>query len=203
MSNAIDVDEKVNLFLQVWLKPIKDGVLGVLGAKNLQTLIALSHFMNDKGKCYPSESLLASLLGLKEISTISKRIRSLEKVIWGGKPILLVSRSRRKKDKSGIYRWENNRYELNTEIISIFAPWQDEQAGEYTYDMAQKRFLDSRTCEAESKQDNYIQNPNYNNLTIRPPIGGGEKVSDKKEESSVGIEKVRRKLQSLKLKGSS
>lgn len=198
-----DEDEKINLFLQIWLKPIKDGVLGTLGAKNLQTLIALSCFMNDKGKCYPSESLLASLLGIKEISTVSKRIKSLEKVAWGGKPMLRVTRSRRKKDVNGIYRWENNGYELNTGIISIFTSWQDKQAEKYTYETAQKHFLASRVGKTEDKQDNNNQSSNYTNLTKRPPIGGGKEISDKKEEPSVGIEKVRRKLQSLGLKGGS
>ncbi len=121
------MDKKSHLFLQLWHTAIREGVLATLGATNLHTLIGLAYFMNEQGECYPSESRLMSLLGLSDVSSVSDRITKLRKAQWNNKPVIQVKTGERTKDKSGKYKWGNNYYKLNMEIISIFSGWQNNQ----------------------------------------------------------------------------
>lgn len=111
-----------NLYLQVWRDPIYDDLLFThVNAQQWQTLTALAVFINNKGECYPSLSKLKQILGLRSVASVSRRILSLEKVLFKGVPLITVSR-KNKKVKQGKLIYSNNTYRINQQIITIFAP---------------------------------------------------------------------------------
>ncbi|MBU0579186.1 helix-turn-helix domain-containing protein [Patescibacteria group bacterium] len=112
-----------NLYLQIWRNPIfKELLLAQITADQWHTFTALAVFMNKKGECYPSQSKLKQLLGLSSVaSSVSRRIASLEKACFEGEPLIKVFR--KKKDKvKGKFLFASNGYQLNQNIITIFAP---------------------------------------------------------------------------------
>lgn len=109
-----------NLYLQVWRNPIfYGGLLAILKPAGWHTLAGLAVFINEKGECNPKLDRLAPLLGLNNIASVSRRISSLEKKSFNGKPILVVERQKKQTEK-GNWIYTNNRYYLNPEIVSIF-----------------------------------------------------------------------------------
>ena len=112
---------KDELFLQLWIQPVKDGLLNILGPEELHTLIGLSPFINKLGWCNPSLNTLKNILGLKDISSVSRRIKKLEKLEFEGNLIIKVERKRKLNDK-GILVYARNEYILNQTIVTIFMP---------------------------------------------------------------------------------
>ena len=111
-----------NLYLQIWRNPIfKELLLAQVTADQWHTFTALAVFMNKKGECYPSQSKLSQILGLNSVASVSRRIISLEKARFKGEPLITVFR--KKKDKvKGKFLFASNGYQLNQNIITIFAP---------------------------------------------------------------------------------
>jgi len=98
----------INLFVRVNISVFKDqGLLKRLGPQRLQTLMALSFFMNENGYCYPSLNVLGKILGLSSAS-VSARIRSLVCFQFNGKPIVVVIKGTR--NQRGL--WQNNQYQI-------------------------------------------------------------------------------------------
>ncbi|MBU2632859.1 helix-turn-helix domain-containing protein [Patescibacteria group bacterium] len=111
-----------NLYLQIWRNPIfKDLLLAQITADQWHTFTALAVFMNKKGECYPSQSKLKQLLGLSSVASVSRRIASLEKARFEGEPLIKVFRKKKAKVK-GKFLFASNSYQLNQNIITIFAP---------------------------------------------------------------------------------
>lgn len=109
------------LYIQVWRNPIFYGrLLAVVGPEQWHTLTALSVFMNDEGECNPSLSKLKQILGLKSIASISRRIKSLESARFNGYPLIEVVRGQ-KKFVQGKWKYANNKYRINQQIVTIFA----------------------------------------------------------------------------------
>lgn len=77
-----------------------------MGPENTQTLIALATFMDKKGKCYPSQSVLGYILGISETQA-NDRIKKLVTVRFDGRPII-----RKTKARSPAGKWLNNVYEI-------------------------------------------------------------------------------------------
>lgn len=77
--------------------------------------------MNKKGECYPSQNKLKQLLGLNSVASVSRRIASLEKARFKGEPLITVFRDKKMKHK-GKFLFASNGYQLNQNIITIFAP---------------------------------------------------------------------------------
>ena len=112
--------QKPDLYLQVWIKPIfYDGLFKILTAKDWHTFSALAIFINENNECNPSLSKLSTILGISDLGTISRRMRSLEKKKFMGEPVITVERVK-KLNKRGIRIYDNNHYFLNSEIVSIF-----------------------------------------------------------------------------------
>lgn len=111
-----------NLYLQIWRNPIfKELLLAQVTADQWHTFTALAVFMNKKGECHPSQSKLSQILGLNSVASVSRRIASLEKARFEGEPLIKVFR--KKKDKvKGKFLFASNGYQLNQNIITIFAP---------------------------------------------------------------------------------
>lgn len=115
-----DESQPKNLFLKVWIAPIRfGGLFQILDPMDWHTLTALCLFINDKGECNPSLGILASVLGLRNIASISRRIGKLEKKRYDGYPIIEVKRVKKARPTGG-YAYTNNCYVINQKIISIF-----------------------------------------------------------------------------------
>lgn len=112
---------KPELYLQLWLEPILQEILHHLTPTDLHTLIGLSTFINKKGKCHPSLNTLRLVLGLSDISSVSRRIKSLQEVKFNNENVLTVKRCR-KKNKKGNLIFTNNKYTVNKNVVSIFQP---------------------------------------------------------------------------------
>lgn len=109
-----------NLYIQVWIDPIKqDNLFSILNAEQWHTLCALATFINKDGECNPSLKKLKSILGLKTIKSVSKRVQSLERLEFQNNPILEISRGKKKNDK-GVFIFRKNKYLINPSIITIF-----------------------------------------------------------------------------------
>lgn len=110
------------LYLQVWRNPIfYEGLLSILTAEDWHTLTALAVFIDDKGRCYPKLERLGQILGLNNIASVSRRIKSLKAKYFRGNPVLVVEKHK-KPTKKGSLIFDNNQYYLNPEIVSIFSP---------------------------------------------------------------------------------
>jgi len=111
-----------NLYLQIWRNPIfQKFLLAQITADQWHTFTALAVFMNKKGECYPSQSKLKQILGLNSVASVSRRIISLEKARFEGEPLIKVFRDKKMKRK-GKFLFASNGYQLNQNIITIFAP---------------------------------------------------------------------------------
>ena len=120
MKNNDQSKSAEELYIQVWRNPIfHEGLLTILPSKDWHTLTGLAMFIDGKGRCYPKLDRLGQILGLKSISSVSKRIGSLEAKYFRGNPILIVNR-KKKQGKKGNWVFDNNHYYLNPEIVSIF-----------------------------------------------------------------------------------
>jgi len=111
-----------NLYLQFWRNPIFfKGLLASVSADQWHTFTALAVFINDKGECHPSLSKLKQILGLGSIASVSRRITSLAKARFEGKPLIEISK-KKQTNKKGVHVFANNSYLLNQAIVTIFAP---------------------------------------------------------------------------------
>ena len=120
MKNKKQSKPTENLYIQVWRNPIFcKGLLAILSPTDWHTLTALAMFMDDKGQCYPSLKRLGPILGLENISSISRRVKALENKAFQGNPVVMVKR-KKKQAKKGNWIFDNNHYYLNPEIVSIF-----------------------------------------------------------------------------------
>lgn len=84
------------------------------------TLTALAAFMNNDGECNPLLSKLKQILGLKSIASISRRVKSLEFARFNDYPLIEVIKGQ-KKFVRGKWKYANNKYRINQQIVIIFA----------------------------------------------------------------------------------
>lgn len=114
------------LYIQVWRNPIFYGeLLADVNAEQWHTLTGLAVFMNGDGECNPSLSKLKQILGLSSIASVSRRIKSLEFARFNGYPLIEVIRKKRVKNAQGKWTYINNHYQLNQQVITIFATAND------------------------------------------------------------------------------
>jgi hypothetical protein len=122
MKNKKQPGKTENLYIQIWRNPIfYEGLLTMLSPVEWHTLTGLAVFMNEKGECNPSLERLCPILGLNNITSISRRIKALEGKNFNGNPILVVKRGKKPNEK-GNWQFINNQYLLNPEVVSIFSP---------------------------------------------------------------------------------
>ena len=104
------------IFLKLYLSIRTSGLLGAISDKDLKTLITLATFMDEQGKCYPSQEYLAKSLKLTQAG-IAKRMKSLLAFRWQGKPLVSAQKTR-----SNGGRYENTIYTILPESsLSIFS----------------------------------------------------------------------------------
>ena len=103
-----------------WNSPIiKDGLLVGISAVDWQTLTALAAYTNERRECKPSLEDLCAVLGLADISSLSKRLNKLEKKTFERSPVVAINRSKRQ-NKNGVWVYSNNEYKLHPTILTIF-----------------------------------------------------------------------------------
>ena len=104
-----------------WNEPImKDGLLVEISPVDWQTLTALAAYINEQGKCSPSLEDLCAVLGLADITSVSKRLTKLEKKTFEGLPVVTINRSKKLNNK-GVWVYSNNKYQLHPAILTIFS----------------------------------------------------------------------------------
>lgn len=104
------------LFIKVNIKIFRDdGFLAAISPEKLHTLIGLATFMDGDGYCFPSEGLLAKVLGISA-TQVSQRIKDLTSFQWEGRKIVDVDK---KRARTG--RFDNNSYYISFDSgVSIF-----------------------------------------------------------------------------------
>ena len=100
-----------NLFFQFKIKAIKDDlILSFLSGTELKVILAISSFINDQNKAYPSQKYLSRLTGLS-VSTVSRNVSRLSSKKFQGEYLLQAVKEREEGSRFG-----NNRYYLSTKI---------------------------------------------------------------------------------------
>jgi hypothetical protein len=104
------------IFLKLYLSLRTSGLLGTISDKDLKTLITLATFMDEQGRCYPSQECLAKSLNLTQAG-VAKRMKSLLAFRWQGKPLVSAQKVR---NNDG--RFENTVYTILPESsLAIFS----------------------------------------------------------------------------------
>jgi len=78
---------KPRIFVKMYTDAVHDGLIAALGAELWQTLCVVAAFMDEDGKCYPSQALIAHRLGVSR-QTANARIKKLEEFRWNDQPII-------------------------------------------------------------------------------------------------------------------
>lgn len=100
-------DERV--FVKLYVAARTSGLLAQISDRDWKTLCTLATFMDQDGRCYPSQAKLARALGINR-ATANERVQSLARFRFDGKPVLLVEKQNRH-TKRGL-RFGVNRYTI-------------------------------------------------------------------------------------------
>jgi len=94
------------VFVKLFVAARTSGLLKKISNREFKTLIALALYMDENGDCYPSQDQIARDLGISR-ETANRRIQSLLRFRFDGKPVVKAVRLR---NKGGT--WENVRYTI-------------------------------------------------------------------------------------------
>jgi len=172
IERSFDVMEKSweeRVFIKLFISLRTSGLLKTLPAELLQTLICLSTFMDANGKCYPTQTLLASALGITR-KQVNVRLKKLCDFSWQGKPLVL--KKNQGPDNEG--RFRRNVYTiLPCTGLSIF---NGESRGQ-SVDNPSKKSAVSPPADRAGGYTNYnhsnnkiTNNVNGRKKLLRPPI---------------------------------
>lgn len=100
-------DERV--FVKLYVAARTSGLLAAMSDRDWKTLCVISTYMDQDGKCYPSQAQIARALKISR-GTANARIRSLATFRFEGKPVLLVEHRARKSRKG--HRVAANQYTI-------------------------------------------------------------------------------------------
>ena len=78
-----------DFWIKLHVNAYRSGLVSALGPELWATLEALAIHMDKDRKCWPSQTTLANMLGVKRRETINRRIKQLCDFRWNGRPILL------------------------------------------------------------------------------------------------------------------
>jgi hypothetical protein len=76
-----------DIFVKMYVRSFRSGMVADMGAERWQTLCVLASFMNEEGKCWPTQDLLARELGVAR-ETANRRVQKLLKYRWNGLPVI-------------------------------------------------------------------------------------------------------------------
>jgi hypothetical protein len=97
------------MFVKMYFDARDSGLLAALPDELWKTLCCLATYMDEDGKCYPSQARLASELGIRR-EHMNKRIKRLLAFRFHGEPIVTMAKTR--ESRRGGSRWANNVYRL-------------------------------------------------------------------------------------------
>jgi len=100
-------DERV--FVKLYVAARTSGLLAQISDRDWKTLCTLATFMDQDGRCYPSQAKLARSLGISRASA-NVRVKSLADFRFDGKPVLVVEKQFRKSRRG--HRFGVNRYTI-------------------------------------------------------------------------------------------
>jgi len=112
IEKEFDVLEKrwdARVYIKLYIAARTSGLLASISDRDWRTLTAIGTFMNEQGQCYPSQAALARALGVNR-ATANRRIQSLARFRFQGKPVLLVEHQY-KVAKTG-RQFATNRYHI-------------------------------------------------------------------------------------------
>jgi hypothetical protein len=112
IEKEFDVLEKrwdTRVYIKLYIAARTSGLLASISDRDWRTLTAIGTFMNEKGQCYPSQAALARALGVNR-ATANRRIQSLARFRFQGKPVLLVERQY--KDTKTGRQFATNKYHI-------------------------------------------------------------------------------------------
>ncbi len=104
--DVLDKSWENKIFVKLFVAARTSGLLKKISDREFKTLIALALYMDENGNCYPSQDQVARDLGCSRV-TINRRIQSLLRFRFEGKPIVKAVKLR---NKGGT--WENIRYTI-------------------------------------------------------------------------------------------
>jgi len=91
-------DERV--FVKLYVAARTSGLLAAISDRDWKTLCTLATFMDEGGRCFPSQAAIARPLKINR-TTANERIRSLVEFRFEEKPVLLVRRVAGKNGRFG------------------------------------------------------------------------------------------------------
>ena len=104
--DALEQSWENRVFVKLFVAARTSGLLKKISDREFKTLIALALYMDENGDCYPSQDQIARDLGLSR-ETTNRRIQSLLRFRFDGKPVVKAVRLRNKEGT-----WENVRYTI-------------------------------------------------------------------------------------------
>jgi len=104
--DALEQSWENRVFVKLFVAARTSGLLKKISDREFKTLIALALYMDENGDCYPSQDQIAKDLGLSR-ETANRRIQSLLRFRFDGKPIVKAVKLRNKEGK-----WDNVRYTI-------------------------------------------------------------------------------------------
>jgi hypothetical protein len=104
--DALEQSWENRVFVKLFVAARTSGLLKKISDREFKTLIALALYMDENGDCYPTQYQIAKDLGCS-LSTTNRRIQSLLKFRFEGKPIVKAVQARNKEG-----RWDNVRYTI-------------------------------------------------------------------------------------------
>jgi hypothetical protein len=84
------------IFVKLFIAAYRDGLVKELGASLWTTLQAIASYMDQDGRCYPSQQTIANQLGMRR-ETVNEHIKQLCAFRWNGHPVLLKEDQKEKR----------------------------------------------------------------------------------------------------------
>lgn len=95
---------ETRIYVKMYVDAVKHGLIADLGDSNWRTLCVIASFMDEQGRCYPTQAQIAKGLGVSR-QAASARIRKLLDYRWQGRPLVEAVKVRTDKGT-----WDNTRY---------------------------------------------------------------------------------------------
>lgn len=90
------------VYLRLYLSAFKSGLVAELSASNFKVLMTICSFMDEDGKCFPTQEQIAERSGCSK-PTVNKAIKELLEFTFNGKPILKRSIIQKGYYKNSVY----------------------------------------------------------------------------------------------------
>lgn len=146
------------VFVKLFVAARTSGLLKKISNREFKTLIALALYMDENGDCYPSQDQIARDLGISR-ETANRRIKSLLRFRFDGKPVVKAVRLRKKEGT-----WENVRYTiLPVAQVKIFEKSAENKPNDIHVTKTSQGPCDD-TATWQNRHTNYNQSLNKNKL---------------------------------------